>query len=72
MEVNLDKKALISLVSGENPYYSIFENDLVKDCGWYSENRGWTWYSHELEKYTEEQLYELYLLCRNSWNNEND
>lgn len=35
MFVELDKKALISLVSGQQPNYSLFEIPTVKKCGRY-------------------------------------
>ena len=67
MKIDLDKKALISLVCGESPDYGLFENKTVKTCGRYSDNRGWQWADHELEKLNEQQLYDLYKLCRESW-----
>jgi len=70
MKVDLDKKALISLVCGETPYYSLFGNALVRLCGNYDDNRGWSWNKRELEKRSEEELYVLYQACRNSWPSE--
>jgi len=67
MKVVLDKKALISLVCGESPDYSVMDNALVKLCGEYNDNRGWHWDKHALKEYSEEQLYNLYWMCRNSW-----
>jgi hypothetical protein len=67
MTVELDKKALISLVVGQPPHYSIFEYDIIKKCGSYSDNRGWTWMTIHLEELSEEDLFDLYELCRYSW-----
>lgn len=70
MKVDLDKKALISLVCGQSPGYSIMGNDTIKKHGSYSDNRGWTWDTIRLMSITETELYELYKLCRNSWGDE--
>jgi len=69
MLVELNKQDLISLVVGKPPYYSVFENILVKKCGYYrgGQNDEWRWDGNELEKLSEKQLYNLYLVCRNSW-----
>jgi len=69
MKVELDKIALISLVCGEQPYYSIFEHPVVKKCGSYNGSHDeWRWFHYELEKLSEQELYDLYILCRESWN----
>ena len=66
MNLNLDKEDLISLVKGSCPYYSLFNHPVVKACGQYSDNRGWSWREGELEKLDENQLFVLYELCKNS------
>ncbi len=63
MLLDLDKKALISLVRGESPAYSLLENSIIKRCGEIS-CEGWVWDENELERLNEEALYNLYLLCR--------
>ena len=68
MLVKLDKKALISLVSGQQPNYSLFEIPTVKKCGRYSGSYDeWVWHNYILEELSEQELYELYVLCRNSF-----
>lgn len=67
MIVELDKKAMIDLVCGQGPNYSLFDNSTVKSCGIFNDNRGWSWDKRELDKYNEYELYELYKLCRSSW-----
>lgn len=69
IQIKLDKEDLISLVIGKPPYYNQFENPLVKQCGSYTGGMAerWDWKTHELEKLSEEQLYELYVICKNSW-----
>lgn len=66
-KIIFDRKALESLVKGSEPSYEAFENTLVTKAGHdYSDQYGRTsWRS--LEKLTNEELYELYLVCRNSW-----
>ena len=69
MLVELDKKGLIRLVKGTSPYYSIFEDVLVKRCGRYSGgfNDAWSWDESELNKLSEKELFELYNTCVDSW-----
>ncbi len=68
MKVDLDKKALVDLVKGTGPHYDLFDNPLVKLCGKFNGRYGtWAWNKYELEKCSEEQLYDLYKLCRSSW-----
>ena len=67
MKIELDRKGLEILVSGSQPYYDEFDNPLVKKAGHdYSDQYGRTnW--HNLSALTDEELYEVYLICRNSW-----
>ncbi len=67
MKIKLDRKGLEILVNGSQPYYSEFDNPLVKKAGHdYSDQYGITsWKS--LQNLTDDELYQLYLICRNSW-----
>jgi hypothetical protein len=66
MIVNLDKQAMVSLVMGQQPFYSLFEHELVKLYGDYNEANGrWSWDKSGLLELTENQLWDLYMLCRN-------
>jgi hypothetical protein len=67
MKIELDRKGLEILVNGSQLYYNEFENPLVKKAGHdYSDQYGRTsWGS--LNKLTDDELYQLYLICRNSW-----
>jgi hypothetical protein len=69
IQVNLDKEDLVNLVMGTSPYYNEFENPQIKQCGSYTGGmtERWDWKTTELEKLSEEKLYELYLICKNSW-----
>jgi hypothetical protein len=67
MKIELNRKGLECLVKGSEPNYSEFDNTLVKKAGHlYSDQYGRTrWDS--LSNLTDEELYELHLICINSW-----
>jgi hypothetical protein len=68
MKIELDKSALITLVNGIEPYYSLFDNQIVSSCGSFSGSQGtWSWNKSNLKELSEEELYTLYLLCKDSW-----
>lgn len=69
MIIDLDKKALISMVCGVTPNFSLFNDPIVEKCGKYNDSYGtWTWDFKELNKLSEESLYDLYNKCINSFN----
>lgn len=69
MIVDLDRKDIISLLTGSKP------NDIVMDkipeeLGSYVSGfvDDWQWNDiSENVSYSDEQLYDLYLMCKNSW-----
>ena len=67
MLVELDRKHLVHLVKGCGPHYREFNNPLVKKAGHSfsdsTDNTSWS----KLHELTDEELYQLYLICRNSW-----
>ena len=67
MKVELTKEDLKSLVMGTSPYYSVFEVALVKNNGSYTGGfvERWDWNLND--KLTENQLWDLYVICRDSW-----
>jgi len=67
MKVELDRKGLETLVQGSQPHYKQFNNPLVLKGGHdYSDQYGrTTWRS--LSQLTDDELYQLYLICRKSW-----
>ena len=67
--VHLDRKDLMSLVRGTDPYYSVFEHPLVKDNGDYVGGfvDKWAWCYPKLNTLSNEELVELYYVCKNSW-----
>ena len=69
MTLDLDKNDLIALVTGTSPYYDIMENDVVKKAGDYcgGMNDHWRWKNYALLEMSEEELFSLYQMCKNSW-----
>ena len=70
MTVNLDRQDIISLLKGIKPYYSVMDK-IPKELGSYIGGFANDWEWNDFDKnvsYTDEQLYELYLICKNSWN----
>lgn len=68
MKLDLDKDDLISLVKGSNPGYSVMEHPLVEKHGRFNASYGnWSWHSFSLEKCTEQELFEIYKICKGSW-----
>jgi len=67
MTLELDRKDLETLVKGSGINYKDFDNDLVLKAGHsYSDQYGRTsWDS--LGKLTDDELYKLYLVCKNSF-----
>lgn len=62
MLVELDHKGLRKLVHGSVPLPDVFENNLIKKCGYYNGNK-WLWNEDELGKCTEEQLHLIIEMC---------
>lgn len=67
MKLDLTKEDLVCLVKGTGPNYCAMDHTLIKNLGWYNDNRGWQWVEGELNKLSEETLLSVYTLCRNSW-----
>lgn len=67
--VHLDRKDLLSLVKGTDPYYSVFEHPLVQENGDYTGGfvDKWSWNHPRLNALSNEKLVELYYICKNSW-----
>ena len=65
MKINLDKTEFVDLVCGTNPNFNLFTHKDINRCGDYNGSYGtWSWKRHELRKLTEEQLYNMYKLCK--------
>lgn len=69
MKVKLDKKDIIALLIGSTPNYSVMDK-IPKDLGSYVGGfvDDWKWNNiREDTPYSEKYLFELYLMCKNSW-----
>lgn len=69
MNIELDRKGLEALVRGSQLNYKEFKNYLVKKAGHaYSDQYSRTYWC-TLHDLTDDEVYQLYLICRNSWPN---
>lgn len=69
MIVNLDRKDIIALLKGSKPNYSAMDY-IPKELGSYVGGMvdDWKWRNFdENVNYDDEYLYNLYLMCKNSW-----
>ena len=69
MIVNLDRKDIISLLTGSKPNYNVIDKIPI-EFGSYVGGfvNDWRWNNiSENVSYSDEQLYDLYLMCKNSW-----
>lgn len=66
---NITKDMLVSMVKGSDPYYTAFEHPLIKRAGYWTGGHvdKWSWRDLELKDMTENELAELYTICRDSW-----
>lgn len=69
MHLDLDKNDLISLVKGSQPNFSVMIHPSVQKYGNESPYRGWEWDNHRLKECNEDELLNIYTICKNSWNN---
>lgn len=67
MNVELDRQGIISLLCGTTPPYSAMAK-IPKDLGSYVGGfvDSWQWDISDNVPYSDEYLFNLYLLCRNS------
>lgn len=70
MKVELTKKDLVCLVKGTSPNYDVMNNETIKKCGRYvgGFHDKWDWEYGFGDDLTDQQLWDMYILCRNSWN----
>lgn len=69
MKVELDRKDIISMLLGCKPNYSVMDR-IPKELGSYVGGfvDDWKWnYIGVDTPYNDEYLYNLYLVCKNSW-----
>ena len=69
MIVDLDRKDIISLLTGSQPNYNVMDK-IPEELGYYVGGfvNDWRWNDiSENVSYSDEQLYDLDLMCKNSW-----
>jgi len=70
MTVELDREDIISLLKGTKPNYPVM-NKIPKQLGYYVGGfvEDWRWNNIDENNttYTDEYLYNMYLMCKNSW-----
>ena len=69
MKLELDRKDIITLLKGTCPNYNVM-NKIPEDLGHYVGGfvDNWKWnYFNEDVSYSDEYLYNLYVMCKNSW-----
>ena len=68
MIVDLDRKDIISLMKGISPNYDVM-GEIPKDLGYYSGGFSdqWKWNYFVPDKYSNKELFSIYLICKNSW-----
>jgi hypothetical protein len=67
MTIQVDREDLETLVKGVVPYYTVYEHPLLKKAGYYCRYSMGVPEWVELENLTDEELYALYTICKNSW-----
>jgi hypothetical protein len=67
LNCELDILGLRRLVRGSVPNRSVLRNPIVKQCSWYNKDEIRLWSHLELNKLSEEELWDLYCICRDSW-----
>lgn len=69
MTINVGREDIVRMVLGTAPHYTVFDNDLVKRCGSYigGFHDGWAWDLNSLDDLTNQELIDLYDICKNSW-----
>lgn len=69
MNIDLDRKDIIALLRGVTPHPSVM-NKIPKELGEYvgGFHNEWQWnYIEEDIPYSDEFLFDMYLMCKNSW-----
>ena len=72
MNVTLDRRDICSLLRGTDPFFSVMNDPIVIALGNWTGgfNERWNWNSLssiEASKYSDEQLFKTYELCKKSW-----
>lgn len=67
MLVDLNHSEILKLVSHlAEPDYNIYDNPIIAENGKLCGDN-WKWNEIKLKKYSIEELWDIYVLCKNSW-----
>jgi len=73
MRIVLDKAGLVSLVCGTDPSMKLMKAKVIEPLGDFSGSYlTWSWNKSILQKLPEASLYSVYLLCVESWEEEEE
>jgi len=65
MKIELDQEDLVNLLCGIDIHLSLVDHPKIKLLGSYNNTTGeWDWDRFELEDCDEDELYELYKICK--------
>ena len=67
--VKLDRKDIISLLKGVKPNYSVMDripSELGSYVGGFVDDWHWNYISEDVP-FSDDELYNLYLMCKESW-----
>jgi hypothetical protein len=67
MKIELEREDLLNMVKGTSPYYSVMEDTLVKKAGQWIGGMADRWSWGDLNSLTDEELFKLYKICKDSW-----
>ena len=68
MKLDLDRNDLISLAKGTWPNYSVMNEKVIKENGKMDgQGNSWRWDFLAFQNMSDQDIYETYLMCKNSW-----
>ena len=70
MKVELNRQDIIAMLKGTCPNFTVM-NSIPEELGYFGGNGfdpQWHWNNFSTNvKYTDQELYEMYIMCRDSW-----
>lgn len=66
-KIKLDRLDLISMAKGIVPNPSIMDDYPIYKLGSYLDNQGWQWNWDAFNDLSEIDIYNIYVMCKNSW-----
>jgi hypothetical protein len=66
-KIKLDRGDLISMAKGICPNPLIMDDYPINKLGSYFDNQGWQWNWDAFNDLTDIDIYNIYIMCKNSW-----